>query len=344
MANESRKKLSDRVLVSCHKLFWNSERKGKKGMLSWGEITKMLSNFDLHLSNGCLNSLYRISDGHKHGCINFNEFLQVYFECEFKIIPPANGERMYDLSPRTINQIRREFFDPARKRHGKLGRVEVAEMIFNLGIILTNEELKSLLEIGDCTKDGKIPFQNAIYYFLEGSRDGDRAAAELAIINRCFVMADVNGNGRLSRQEFCKLLKSIGLPLENRQANYLFSLADDDKSGNISFEEFKAVCLKTDFSFRSPVEQAESEKMLLSSLSKDQIIQIRHYFSRFDRNRDGRLSRDELALMIRQSNMKDKAIRKAHVIARKRKDESISFREIIQLFASLEEVQDAFFI
>ena len=75
--------------------------------------------------------------------------------------------------------------------------------------------------------------------------------AEFEIMHRCFLLADSDGNGKLSRGEFREVLKSAGLDLDARQVSRLFSDVDTDKSGTISFEEFKDTCVRTNFAFRS---------------------------------------------------------------------------------------------
>ena len=127
MVDNSQKKISDRVLSECRKQFWSTQQK-LGGMLSWGEISKLLRETELHLSNGCMNQLYQICDKQKHGCIQFNEFLAVYFRHERKIKPQNPSQPVRDLSADMINKLRREFFDPTRKRYGRLSRVELIEI------------------------------------------------------------------------------------------------------------------------------------------------------------------------------------------------------------------------
>lgn len=127
----------------------------------------------------------------------------------------------------------------------------LAETIFSIGLVLTDDELYEALDLSDESKDGKVSFHSFICYFLMGIRGGDRVKAEFEIIHRCFLLADCDGNGRLSRGEFRDVLKSAGLDLDMRQASRIFSDADTDKSGTISFEEFRDTCIRTNFTFRS---------------------------------------------------------------------------------------------
>ena len=127
------------------------------------------------------------------------------------------------------------------------------------------------------------------------------------------------------------------MEMDHRQASSLFSQADVDKSGSISFEEFKNVCAKTGFTFRTPQDGPQPDHVQLSSLSRAQVIRIRKYFSKYDRNRDGRLTIDEFSKLIKVShNMSENSVKRAHAL--KKKDTSITFREFLQIFATKEEL------
>ena len=172
-----------------------------------------------------------------------------------------------------------------------------------------------------------------MWFYL--SIGGNRNAAELEIIGRCFYLADTNGDGKLSRTEFRDLLKSAGMELDHRQASRLFSQADTDKSGSISFEEFRAVCERTGFSFRTSQDGPKPDHVQLSSLSRHQVMSVRHHFARCDSNRDGRLTTSEFSRLLALSNMTEKANRRAAGLLR---NGSISFREFLQLFSTEEEL------
>ena len=55
----SRKKMSDRVLMEIRKQFFSKQRK-HGGLLSWGELTKMLRETELKLCNDSMNRLYQV--------------------------------------------------------------------------------------------------------------------------------------------------------------------------------------------------------------------------------------------------------------------------------------------
>ena len=55
----SRKKMSDRVLMEIRKQFFRKQR-SHGGLLSWGELTKMLRETELQLCNDSMNRLYQV--------------------------------------------------------------------------------------------------------------------------------------------------------------------------------------------------------------------------------------------------------------------------------------------
>ena len=201
LAGISWKKMSDRVLSECRKHFWKKYQ-NSNGMLSWGDVSKLLRATEMRLNNQCMNQLYQICDEQKHGCIQFNEFLSTYFRYERKLKPQCLGQPVRDLSVQAMTELRKEFFDISRKRYGRLTRTEFVEMIHIIGVILTNEELYQDLDISDRSKDGKISFESFICFFFIGIKRGNRAMAELEIISRCYKLGDLNNDGKLSRTEF----------------------------------------------------------------------------------------------------------------------------------------------
>ena len=154
---------------------------------------------------------------------------------------------------------------------------------------------------------------------------------------RCFADADTDSNGKLSRNEFRNLLRNAGIDVTQRQASFLFQKADADKSGKIDFEEFKEVCLQTRFSFRS-IPEPGSEFIQLSKLSSKHVMKIREFFGRFDTNRDGKLSPDEWIMMFQCPGMSDKIQRRCHSLAKRNFDMSLSFRDFMHMFSTVEEL------
>ena len=63
-----------------------------------------------------MNHLYQISDGHKHGCVGFTEFLFTYCKYERKMTHSLVEEAVKDLSAKKLNDLRKEFYDSAKKR------------------------------------------------------------------------------------------------------------------------------------------------------------------------------------------------------------------------------------
>ena len=53
-----------------------------------------------------------------------------------------------------------------------MSRVEIAEMVFSLGIIMTNDQLNEALELADAAKDSKVAFEEFICYFFQGVKGG----------------------------------------------------------------------------------------------------------------------------------------------------------------------------
>eukprot|EP01012_Entosiphon_sulcatum_P033478 TRINITY_DN4237_c0_g1_i6.p1 TRINITY_DN4237_c0_g1~~TRINITY_DN4237_c0_g1_i6.p1 ORF type:complete len:116 (+),score=39.21 TRINITY_DN4237_c0_g1_i6:147-494(+) len=62
--------------------------------------------------------------------------------------------------------------------------------------------------------------------------------AEFNNLRRVFILADSDGSGFIDREEFCYMLRILGIKLEEEHAAMLFDDADADHSGHIDFDEF----------------------------------------------------------------------------------------------------------
>ena len=120
-------------------------------------------------------------------------------------------------------------------------------------------------------------------------------------------------------------------------------MADTDRGGSISFEEFSEVCMKrTKFSMKSSDEIPTTERIRLSQLPKSQLIAIRGHFAKYDSDRDGRLTWNEFRRMTRKSKISDAGLRKASNSIRCSRDNCLTFQQFINLFASTQELAGCF--
>ena len=97
------------------------------------------------------------------------------------------------------------------------------------------------------------------------------------IIQEAFRMFDTDNSGEIDKKEFRKLVKSLGLELNNRKINELMRKYDENNSGQIDMNEF-------------------TNMMLQNCFKKDFLIELYldNAFNLYDKNQDGFISSDDL--------------------------------------------------
>jgi Ca2+-binding EF-hand superfamily protein len=98
-----------------------------------------------------------------------------------------------------------------------------------------------------------------------------------AIIREAFKMFDTDGSCEIDAKEFKKLVKSLGLEMNNKKIKELMRKIDVNGSGTIDMEEFTAMMLSYQFNKESPVE-----------------AHLENAFNLYDKDQDGIISQDDL--------------------------------------------------
>ncbi|KAG1338529.1 putative calcium-binding protein CML10 [Cocos nucifera] len=99
-------------------------------------------------------------------------------------------------------------------------------------------------------------------------------------LERVFKKFDTSGDGKISSSELAAIFQSLGHPVNDEELERMMGEADTDGDGFISFDEF------VDLNVRTVDDSAALED-------------LRHAFSVFDLDRNGSISVDELARVLR---------------------------------------------
>ncbi|XP_059098211.1 calmodulin-4-like [Tigriopus californicus] len=108
--------------------------------------------------------------------------------------------------------------------------------------------------------------------FLMLKKSSDRRQREA--LEEAFKRADVNGDGRLSVDEYYQILKEHGIECNREEIIQIMQIADKDHDGFISKEEF-----------------------LGDSPKPDGVSKARRAFNVFDKNHDGFVTKEEMMKM-----------------------------------------------
>ncbi|XP_008800225.2 probable calcium-binding protein CML10 [Phoenix dactylifera] len=111
-----------------------------------------------------------------------------------------------------------------------------------------------------------------------GSAAGPAAATDE--VERVFKKFDLNGDGKISSAELAAIFQSLGHPPTEEELQRMMGEADADGDGFISLDEFVELNVST-------VDDSTA------------LEDLRHAFSVFDLDRNGSISPDELARVLR---------------------------------------------
>jgi Ca2+-binding EF-hand superfamily protein len=102
------------------------------------------------------------------------------------------------------------------------------------------------------------------------------SAKEITELKAIFKDADLNEDGKITKQELKKMLVAIGQPIED--ADRMLANADISGDGVVDFDEF---C-----EYKSP------------KLSAEEINKMKELFAAADLNKDGKITKKELKKML----------------------------------------------
>lgn len=292
------KKLTEKELLLCRKYFADQDQ-NRDSKLSWHEYNEMIDAIGIKLTELEKHKSFQIADKNGNGFISFTEFVEACVKTEFEMENEAceKLETIKNLSQLKIIQIRDRFYTKTpNSGFGKLSPLEFVEMIATLGIVLTNEELMTALDLANEGNNELISFERFSTTFIKedaqtnydscllkplNKRKVSESAnmTEFEIIECCkyFWYSDKDSDGKLSPSEFLNMLGvlQIDKTLDYKQKICAFESADVDGDGLVSFHEFVNAYLN------------KRERKYLTNKN------IKEFFNKFDKDENGILSRSE---------------------------------------------------
>lgn len=138
---------------------------------------------------------------------------------------------------------------------------------------------------------------------------------QIAEFKEAFQIFDTDGDGTISTKELCTAMRSLGQNPSEEEIAEIISKVDEDNSGTVDFNEFLGLMAK---------------KLIEAENEEDQLINL---FKLFDRDGNGKISANELLLVIRSSgeNLSETEIYEMIQNADKDGDGYIDYEEFIRL-------------
>jgi len=120
---------------------------------------------------------------------------------------------------------------------GTIELTELKQVMLQLGQNPSDDDLMDMIRIVDVNGDNEIDFDEFLVMMTMRADDRDTDGELL----EAFKLFDLDGSGSISREELTTLMKNLGQALTDDEIDAMIDEVDDNRDGEISFEEFKAL-------------------------------------------------------------------------------------------------------
>ena len=253
-----------------------------------GAISRNELRSGMRLGDEQLDVIFAIGDIDQDGEISMSEFI--------RLMSPSASSGMNSLrnSFRNISEVIAAFKKFDANNDGALSQQELLNGINSIGLQLSQQECSGIFGMADINQDGEINYIEFVSALFPAAADGlARFRSRLGAITDvkvAFKRFDADGDGSISINE---LAKGAGNGFSAGEISAVFALGDSDQDGSIDFAEFAQLVLP---SARDKVGQIRK--------SFNSANAIEQAFQKFDVNKDGKISCDELAQGLRSCGMK----------------------------------------
>lgn len=127
-------------------------------------------------------------------------------------------------------------------------------------------------------------------------------------VRRYFTKADKDGDGKLTKEEWFRVLNSSGVPTTMVEVEEFFDAMDRDYDGRLTFEEFMGEESKIEKLFKSMDKNGDGfvTREEFNSICKNlNAEQVKIAFSKFDKTGDDRLDYREFCSMINKNQQQE---------------------------------------
>merc|ERR1739838_188432 len=290
------------------------------GSLSKQELADGMNSFGKLFTTEEIDSVFALADVNTDGEICYDEFVSMVF--------PAASTALakFRRSHKTLKNAKDAFdlYDVDGD-----GEICYEELVTGMGGEYTANEINAVFAMGDTDQDGKISFVEFSKIMLPACQDALnkfwKCFKTVTSVKEAFKKFDADGDGQISRQEVMQGASAAGLRLSAEEVDTLFILGDKDNNGQIDFSEFAEIMIPS-----APEMIAKLKKCFRNR------SEIESAFRRFDTNKDGAISFNELREGLGGCGISftEQEVETCFAVADRDGDGEVSLSEFVHLLSS----------
>merc|ERR1719458_680645 len=271
------------------------------GAITQQELAAGMRNMRMSFSNEETNAIFSAADTNTDGDITYLEFVTL-------LIPTA-GDALFKFRKcfNDLKSVRAAFKQFDADNDGSITRNEVIQGMQAAGKKFNQEEIDTFFVLADRDGDGSIDFPEFALIMIPSAPE--RITKLKHILNSkqkvetAFKTFDSNNDGAIDAGEMKAGLKSSGVSMTDQEVETIFAVADLDGDGQVSLGEFTALLCggssgpSAAKSAAAPKSGGGNASAVVAKFRQSHrtIDQVRAAFTKYDTNRDGNISRQELA-------------------------------------------------
>lgn len=175
---------------------------------------KLTENVGLELKAKQASEVYKVVNESEDGRISYKAFIDAYTK-QVATTPTSPTTETQKLRRENSVNVQKQTSSPRRPRSATVGPTS--------NLAPTRDSVKSWLARRQEPSSAKL--KNLL-------------GTELKEHFKCFWSSDLDYDGKLSTQEFSRMLERLGMKLNTKDLNKAFVEADENRDGKISFNEF----------------------------------------------------------------------------------------------------------
>lgn len=229
---------------------------------------------------------FDMADTNGDGEIDVSEFIQLMFPSARELV--ANIRKIF----KGPEDIQRKFKSWDADGDGRITIQELRDAIDrDSQKFLSAEDINAIFAVGDLDLDGHIDFSEfstlmipSVSDVVAKFRHSHRSVKD---VKHAFKTYDRNGDGKIDRAELAKALTHYRLNFSEEEVQVIFKAGDKDGDGEIDYEEFMALMCPDASTIVSKFRDTYKT-----------LGDVKAAFKKFDKNRDGALSKGEISRMM----------------------------------------------